>query len=184
MKKFIFSICLLLSFSLSGWSQVPDNKILWDENRPLEWKDFQAAPNPNNPFYANTNTGISYSWSFRASGDELEFVYDVYSFFLPENSWMRSGKGSENLLAHEQLHFDITELHARKLRKKLKEFDPTSVKDLKKTLGEMYRRMEAERKAMQEKFDADTDHSIRANVQLEWQKRIQQEMSALEDFSS
>ena len=182
MKNGIFWTLCLLSFS--AWSQLPDHKILWKASQPLEWKDFEGKPESGHPFQASTSTAITYSWSLKTRGEEIIFGYEVYSFFLPEGSWFRPGSTSGNLLAHEQLHFDITELHARKLRKKLKDFDPKVVKDVKKVLGDLYHETEAGRKAMQEQFDRETDHSQRENVQTEWQKKIAAELAALEGFSS
>ena len=182
MKNGFFLV--LLSFSLSGWAQMPEEKIFWDTSAPLKWENFEGVPNPDNSFHANANSGISYSWSFKSSGKEVNFAYEVQSFFLPKGSWVKPGKTSAELLAHEQLHFDITELYARKLRKKLKEFDPEKVKDIKQYLRDLYQTLETERKVMQEKYDLETGHSQQESRQQEWQKKVQAEMAALKEFSS
>ena len=182
MKNGLFWVLLILSLSVR--SQVVEMKLMWEEAKPLTWADFQGTPNPNNPFQANTNSGISYSWSFKASGDEVTFASEVFCFFLPKGSWVRPGKASTNLLAHEQLHFDITELHARKLRKELENFTAVGSKDMKKLLGDIYKKIDAERKLMQERYDRETDHSQKEKVQEEWQQKIEAELAALEEFSS
>lgn len=163
--------------------QKSENKLFWEAGRTLEWSDFKASPDPASSFQANTNSGISYSWSFRESGDEVDFAYEVYSFFIPEGSWVKNGKASSNLLAHEQLHFDITELHARKLRKELKKFNATGSKDMKKALADIYQKIDAERKAMQEQYDRETNHSQRENLQKEWQEKIKEALANLEEYS-
>lgn len=97
---------------------------------------------------------------------------------------MKDGSASPNLLAHEQLHFDITELFARKLRKALTEFDFDNARNLKADLQALYRNAEQERALMQQQFDVETRHSMNEAAQLEWQKYIKEELSKLKKFSS
>lgn len=182
MKKGIFSSILFLLFGFSGFAQLTDERMPWQEE-PLKWSDFRGTPDPSNPFHANTGSGISYSYSIRTSGTETEFNYEVISYFIPQNSWVKPGKTSEHLLAHEQLHFDITELHARKLRAYLEKVDVNS-KNLKKELESLYRQTEKERAEMQKKFDMETRHSQNRELQAGWQEIIREELQKLKDFSS
>lgn len=73
MKKSIFSVVLLMFAVVKGFSQMPNNKMAWKE-QPLTWADFNGAVEPGNLFDANTNSGISYSWSLRTSEKETEFI--------------------------------------------------------------------------------------------------------------
>lgn len=154
----------------------------WEANA-LTWEDFKAAPDPNSPFTANTSSGISYSWSLKTSILGKEYQYEVLSFFNPDRSWVKNS-GSAHLLAHEQLHFDITELCARKLRKALAEFDFRKTRNVKSELQDLYKKMEAERAAMQKKFDMETRHSMEEAAQLKWQQFVTQELQKFEDFAS
>lgn len=154
----------------------------WEENA-LTWEDFQAPPDPNSPFTANTSSGISYSWSLKTSNLGKEYQFEVFSFFNPERSWVKN-TGSAHLLAHEQLHFDITELYARKLRKALAEFDFNKSKNVKVELQNIYKKLETERAAMQKKFDVETRHSMEEAAQFEWQQLVTEELKKFEDFSS
>ena len=158
-------------------------RIGWKEEA-LSWKDFKAAPDPDSPFSANTSSGISYSWSMKSSATGKEYSYEVTSFFIPQKSWVKGGKTSKNLLAHEQLHFDITELHARKLRKALAEFDFQNSREVKAALQEIYKKAELKRAVTQKKFDAETRHSMDEAAQLKWQKFVAEELKKLEEFSS
>lgn len=183
MKKGIFGCILFLMVSVVVNAQLPENSMSWQEDL-LEWSDFRGKPQLHNSFHANTTSGISYSWSLKTSEEGKEFVFSVESYFFPEGSWVKPGKTSENLLAHEQLHFDITELHARKLRSQLQEFNPEKVKDIKKALREIYQKIEAERAHMQQKFDVETRHSQNAEAQLKWQEVVRLELGKYEEFSS
>ena len=183
-RKSIFSglICLMIALG-SRAQQMPENKHLWRE-QPLQWEDFQGTPEAGNPFHANTSSGLSYGWSLKTSIAGSELDYKVESFFNPDLSWVKPGSESLHLLAHEQLHFDITELHARKLRAAMEKFDVGKVKDVKQTLKSLYQKIEAERREMQERFDAETKHSQEEEMQMEWQEFIEAELAKLSEFSS
>lgn len=162
---------------------MPEKRMPWN-SKPLTWDHFVGQPDPSNPFHANTSSGISYSWSMKTSGNETEFLYDIGAFFFPDESWVKHGKRTNNLLAHEQLHFDITELHARKLREAMEDFDLKKTKNVKPALQAIYQKTEAQRANMQKRFDVETRHSMDEVSQLKWQKFIQQELSKLEKFAS
>ncbi len=182
MKIPFLSSLLILLASLGAQAQVPEEKIGWEENA-LTWENFQAAPDPNSPFSANTSSGISYSWSLKTSVLGKEYQFEVESFFNPQRSWVKDSN-SVHLLAHEQLHFDITELHATKLRKAMVEFDFKKSREVKSSLQEIYKNVEKERALMQQKFDRETGHSMNKEAQLKWQILVNEELKKLEEFSS
>lgn len=183
MKKAIFSTFLFLVFGFTVQAQLPDNRIPWTTEL-LTWQDFAGNPDPSNPFHANTSSGISYSWSMKQTGQDIEFMYEVHTYFLPGESWVKPGKNSLHLLAHEQLHFDITELHGRKLRKAMEEFDLLNTREIKPALKAIYNNIETSRTNMQKTFDAETRHSNDAAAQLKWQQFIKEELEKLSEFSS
>ena len=100
---------------------IEKEKILWSESYKLSWADFQAKPNIGSGFVASTNSGISFSYSFSYSEEKGDFDLDftIQSNFYPTLSWYIASEVTENTLKHEQTHFDISELHARLLRKKI-----------------------------------------------------------------
>ena len=165
------------------FAQLPDNRVRWRE-QPLAWNDFAGEPELQNPFDANTNSGISYSWSLRTSEKGAEFLYKVDVFFYPDLSWVKPGKESPLLLAHEQLHLTITELHGRKLRKIMAEYVPDLDTDIKKVLERIYQKNETSRRQMQEKYDRETNHGQNEAAQAKWENFIEAELTKLEEFSS
>lgn len=182
-KNFLLSCFYILFLSLTVQAQMPENKVNW-RTEPLTWSDFIGEPDLSRPFHANTSSGMSYAWSMKTMDNEIELVYKVEAFFFPEESWVKGGTGSDHLLVHEQLHFDITELHARKLRKAMAEFDPMKTQNVKPTLQALYKRTEAERAHMQQRFDAETKHSTNVKAQLKWQQFVEEELKKLEQYSS
>src|SRR5687768_6828529 len=85
--------------------------ITWNEFYRLQWHDFQGEPQENSIGDAGTVVQIK----AKPYLVKKQVRYDVYALFNRKKSWARDY--SESLLAHEQLHFDIAELYARKIRK-------------------------------------------------------------------
>lgn len=156
-------------------------KITWSPDE-LTWADFKAKPVLSSPFKANVNSGFSYSWSVKAVNGKPEFVYEVKSYFYPEQSWVKDKKASKKLLAHEQLHFDISELYARKMRKALESFQPSaSVAQIKSSLNKLHTSVEKERIKTQERYDKETNHGTIPSAQEKWQKFVKSELEKLSD---
>lgn len=165
-----------------GFSQLPENKMIWQEES-LTWDDFRGTPATENLFDANTNSGISYSWSLRSSEKQTDFLFTVRTYFYPDLSWVKPEKRSSELLSHEQLHFDITELHARKLKKAMKYYKLPEQHKIKKELEKIYRDVEFSRKQMQELYDRETGHGQNSEAQKKWKAFINSELKKLDAFS-
>lgn len=178
MYKYFF-LFLFLS-SMSGYSQATEYKLSWDERKPLTWADFQGNPAPGTQFHASTNSGISYSWSLHRANGKDEFVYEVKSNFYPNLSWVKGGTDNPHLLAHEQLHFDISELHARKFRKAIKEYRISD--NIKQELREIYYDIESQRQEMQNRYDEESQHSMKKDVEATWQAFVKQELKKYSRF--
>jgi len=114
-----FTIILFLSFPINNGFV---GKFSYAERSKLDWSDFRGRPEMNSTFDASVNTGITYQWSYGKDKGDIELNYQVDSFCYPSLSWVKRGQMSDHLLFHEQLHFDISELHARIMRKRLKEY--------------------------------------------------------------
>lgn len=175
---------LILSGIFSSYAQETGNKIYWQED-PLTWKDFQAVPVKSSSYQANTNAGLSFSWGIRSENGSVELHYEVLSYFNPHLSWVVPASRNDYLLKHEQLHFDITELHARKLRRELANISVEKLgKNAKEVLNAYYEKMEKQRDFMQKKYDRETNHSINQEAEAKWQKFIRTEMNKLRDYQA
>ncbi len=168
---------LLLAF-LFFFILTPQNdseKIFWQESQKLTWDDFRGKPIRSASFVASTNTGISFQYSYSIQNGDINVEYFVESFFNPEGSWYLPERVTPYILRHEQAHFDISELHARILRKNLygKEFS----KRIKSEIESIYQKVEQQRRAMQTKFDAETDHSRNEKKEVEWENYIAKQLA-------
>ena len=170
---------LLLFFSSEAISQTQTEKITWRQNHRLSWNDFKAEPKSRMPFSANTNSGFSFGWGY---ADDSGLTYEVKANFYPLKSWVKPGSKSNYLLRHEQLHFDISELYARKLRAALDQYVPG--RNLKRDLDRIYNQIEKGRQQLQQRFDRETSHSQNKEAEEFWQQFIKEELQKLSKFSS
>lgn len=171
---------LLAIFSIFFLPQKHSEKIPWRENQKLSWEDFQGTPVRSAGFVASTGTGIDFKFSFVIEGKDVKVTYTVESFFNPQQSWYIPEKVSQNVLNHEQAHFDISELHAGILRKNLDKRKFT--KNVKNEIESIFLKVEAQRKAMQKKFDAETDHSRNVEKEKIWEEKIAKQLAEHEPW--
>ncbi|MAN59996.1 MAG: DUF922 domain-containing protein [Flavobacteriaceae bacterium] len=153
-------------------------KMVWKEDRKLSWRDFKATPQPVSGYVASTHSGISFSYSLRGNGNSVSVDYTVTSNFYPNLSWYQRKQVNAFILAHEQTHFDISELHARILRKKMSEFHFKL--DSKEAIETMYAEVEAQRRVFQQRYDLETDHSRNEQAELNWRAEVANQLRQYE----
>jgi len=173
----VFFLIVLSSFSSENFlNQVSNDeeKMEWSATKPLTWSDFRGRPNPVADFVASTNSGMSFTFSYTVRNGRRKINFEVKSYFYPNSSWYLKEDVSPYILKHEQTHFDISELHAQKLRNRLD--IATFSENLKPEIEAIYRKVEEERKAMQDIFDKESDHSKNKVGEAKWERYIAQEL--------
>lgn len=159
-----------------------DKELPWREGFRLTYSNFEAIPNKNHPYAAITYSGMSYGFNAEVVNGKVAVDYNVECFFVANKSWMKMHLADENLLAHEQLHFDITELFARKLRKRFSEM--TFTENVKREMREAYEKCHENKKAYQNRYDEETNHSKKRIQQSKWEAKVAMELDALKEFTS
>lgn len=151
--------------------------ISWSE-RKLTWNDFKGAPPISDRVAATTASGISYRFSTLSTTSKvLKVQFEVSTHFYPNESWYKPELCNDLILSHEQLHFDISELFARKLRKELAEATFTR-ENVKTKVKAIYNRNNRELSVFQNRYDSETNFSRNRENQLLWNAKIKK---ALED---
>ncbi len=173
MIKVVVVICCLLTF------QKDTAVISWTQSYKLSWKDFQGESNSFSRAAAVTASGITFEYSIKqANGDVVSFTTDVKAHFYPEESWYKSKLADDHILGHEQLHYDITELFARKFRQDIYMLKPEN--GIVKKLKALHKTINKELNSMQNLYDAETNYSINAKEQIRWHAYVSKK---LEEFS-
>ena len=169
---FFVGFITLLSFSF-----VKDYFILWQENKKLKIQDFKAENkdtikvNRQQFLGAISAIRIEYS-SFQRNKNSVP-DFSIKTYFDPNESWMLLK--NDYVLQHEQIHFDLTELYARKMRKSVESLRQKNVTNIS-----IYRKKIQHWNVMKEKasnqFDADNqDYYIKIGQKILFQKNPKQE---------
>ncbi len=157
--------------------------INWKDDRKLNWSDFKAMPDPNSDAVALTASGLTFLFSIEtAEGVPSKLETTVVCSFYPEKSWYKKSRANDYILRHEQMHFNITELHARKFRQQIEQL--TLSRDIKSKLGDLYSSINQAMGEMQNRYDIETKHSINKTKQQEWEAYIISELKQLESYKS
>ena len=155
--------------------------ISWSEDYKLTWQDFNARPENIGSAVATTASGITFGFSIKESnGKVVDFTTNVKAHFYPNHSWYKKDYATNHVLVHEQLHFDITELHARKFRQRIKSLPRSN--DIKQKLKNLHKTIEKELAEMQNLYDSQTNFSREKENQLKWQLHIESELQKLSNF--
>ena len=173
--------------------------IDWSAERRLTKLDFQGRV----PAQAGNS---SMSWLHIEASWECvigELMATARATFDPSRSWWRTTYGNvwgnagertsatqaqsqarrnvmmmdAQLLDHEQLHFDLAELAARRIRKRFEEFkdachDPGGTEPIQAMVAEIDQELQEE----QTQYDRETSHGINVRVQDQWSRRIRKQL--------
>ena len=168
--------------------KVPDIKkheveIEWSKTRKLTWNDFKAKPELSSKdcIAATTYCGFGFETNKVTLFDKVKLktrnVFECY------RSWVRPESTSNSLvLEHEQLHFDLSEVYARLLRKKIDEKKYSSL-SLVKNSNLVFKEVFSQFLRRQELYDIETDHGRDLLKQKMWQKTIENELLELDNYN-
>jgi len=177
MKSILRIIITVFLFApLPGFAQ-NEQFIEWSSVKRLTWDDYLAKPSSTSDAAAITSTALGVE--YRLKNNIL--AYTITCRFSKTNSWGRHK--TDYILRHEQGHFDITELFARKLAKELKEYKFNSHK-YQDDVSKIYKKVMGEKEQYQNKYDKETDFSRNKEQQAEWLQKIKDELDDLEEFAN
>jgi predicted secreted Zn-dependent protease len=157
--SFILLVFVLVAFR-------PDARIPWRADSRLKWSDFKGSP----PAGATNAAITSYHINMNMGYDSRKgFRYQVDCSFDQNRSW---GKvRTDDVLRHEQGHFDIGEIYARKLRRRLSQFT-YNPRTANRELTRIYDSITLACSKFQDVYDEETDFSRNAAQQKKWIGRI------------
>lgn len=152
--------------------------IRWNSQRLLTSANFQGETDKR-PFQAGTYTGIRQfvrisPWTGKATLT-IECIFDCrLSYFKPSDA-------DSFVLAHEQVHFDIAEVYARKLRKMIRE-DFRTYDEYTEKRSEVFGGIQKELFRKQDEYDAEVYSDI--SMQQKWNEWVRNELRQLDAYSS
>jgi hypothetical protein len=149
--------------------------IVWEPDARLTINDFKGEIE-NRPFDAAT---YSYIGIEVLPITNRTFGVKTYAMFERKKSYFKPLADSINLLEHEQLHFDIAEIFARKL---IKEIDDniSSYKELEQTHTELLNKVTDQMALFQDKYDSEVYQN--PELQANWNEVVKLTLDSLNDY--
>ena len=176
MKRLFPLLLFFVSFTAAQAQEAGDDILTWSKDRKLTWSDYKASPNPKSDAAATTSTSLSIDYHIK----DGQFSYTIRSWFSRTKSWGRNK--TAYILSHEQGHFDIAEVYARKLHQRMSAYR-FSKHTYQKELDRIYKEVADEKAAVQQQYDRETRHSIDEEKQAEWLKKISRMLEELKDYA-
>lgn len=150
--------------------------ILWTSHTQITWSDFQGVPpNEKGLKLAVSSVKIVVEGVEYYEGETPNYV--VMSYFNKKRSW--SVTTSEKSLLHERLHFDITEIYSRKIRRTIKNLKDEGEKD-ENVYKEAYRKLLKDHGEAQDRYDKEV--YFNKVKQQEWVDNFHKELEELKDY--
>jgi hypothetical protein len=156
--------------------------VPWSATRRLSWTDFQGIA----PTRGDEGALTAYSLFHGAACTGRAFEFRVIAAFLPRQSWVRPAvlvnpTTSARTLRHEQTHFDLSEVHARRMRRYFAELTQPCLKTTEE-LDALAQRFVREEGAAQRKYDDETSHGRVTKKQAEWETEVGRQLASLGRF--
>jgi hypothetical protein len=171
---------LLFCIGLANGQRVNSDSICWQKSYKLKWSDF-TGKKPATSLVWHT-AGCAASIYAKGCIDKGIPNYRITNYFIKSLSWVTDSL-SKGGLEHEQLHFDIAELYARKIRKAIEELRKKKLKRYS-NYEQVINRLLDEREAMDVKYDKETFHSMDLDKQKEWSNVIIAALEELKRYAS
>lgn len=174
--KYVFLILFLIpSYLLS-------QRIEWKEERKLVWSNFKSNKNNQHgkDIVAYTHCGWVYS-VVKSSNPKGAAKVNIETIFNEDKSWKDDTRITDYVLNHEQKHFDIAEIYARKIRKEIISKIKTSG-DYDRYFQTIYNRILKDYRNFQALYDGVTEHGMNKEKQSEYNAIISNELEQLKDY--
>jgi|WetSurMetagenome_2_1015567.scaffolds.fasta_scaffold71461_1 hypothetical protein len=157
----------------------PSDIVRWSDTTRISWDDFMGTPP------ANTNLGseliVQTPVEFQPPTYFDSVVVRVDCYLERNKSWVIKSKAKKQLLAYNQILFEIYEVSARNLRKILAETN-FHVKD---PVG-VFNRIRSEHDTALEKtisqYNTETEKGEKTKKVMEWAEKMARELNVLEEF--
>lgn len=170
MRTRILFLLLVLSICSRGVpAQGSLSSIEWGQ--PIAYEDFEATPSKSDTAAANISVTILLGYSKTKSG---ALKFKVVAVMEKNESWIKEEFRKHHILKHEQGHFDIAHIYAKRLETTLRQKHYTG-NDIA-ALNTIYDRFLEEMHVLQMRYDRETKGGWDALAQSKWRRFIDGEV--------
>jgi len=173
MKTFLFLLILIPNLSFSQKEKIK----YWSEKDTLQFEDFKGK-HDNPKFGALSYLSLKLE-NIGITNDKI----NVMAIFNTKKSFIMAIH-SNYVLKHEQIHFDITELFARKIRKELLVYYKNNFNLDIKVSYDIYKRQIKKYDLYEHEYDNETNYGRNIEQQSKWNRKIQKELEKYKEYSN
>jgi hypothetical protein len=169
-------LALIVAVWAAGCDQTRSPIKEWQPGNRLTWGDFAAAPPDDARHDAETATGITQSrWTCDRG---WLAVVGARAYFNRTASFVLADKADDELLQHEQGHFDLTELYARQLRERIRAIRCANLEPaaMQAAVDVAVRDVDLGFMAESERYDRETEHGRDRASQQEWNQHLRERL--------
>jgi hypothetical protein len=176
-SKLYYAVSLIFcSIFLISFDAPKQNIIVWNSDYLLKWEDFKGKPQESK-YSAAANVGVDTEFSYQ----NLQLKLKIQAVFDKKLSWVKKKDKNDLILSHEQGHFDIAEIFARRLKIEILNAD-LNEKNFQKQLSSLINKNTTELGKQQKLYDKETNHHINKIEQKKWDDWIKEELQKTEKF--
>lgn len=176
--KLLFGLLITL---LSCFPATAQQVIISGEegNRPLKWSDFTGRPDQSSPHSAQCYWNIRWQYGGTEKKDGKTIVKDfkVILELDPKKTWRKKGKETDELLQHEQGHFNNGLLCQKELLERVNtnQFSTANANaEIQQLVNEVLKKYQQQENT----YDKETDHSKNKEGQQKWDLFFEKALSA------
>ena len=189
MKKYvIFTLIIIYSLGLTGQVNFHTNTdttvikhsdmdlIYWSATSKLKWDDFKSNVYTNKEHLSASTVTIDAN----CDCDQGMYLWKAEALFSKSRSWVKNGKSTDYVLQHEQNHFNLTEIYARKIRKECVLYSNpcANLEKLKSIIDGLKEKYDKE----QLRYDLETKHGGNKTAQKKWEDDIKKQLKELDAY--
>ncbi len=144
-------------------------------NYSISWSDF--TPQSSRPHGSDedafTKSIYHHNYNYERNGNAVTISSaDVTISMVTSQCWVVSAQSTNDLLQHEQGHYDITALGAREFYNALLQLTAISVHALQTSIAHLHSRCQQKINSANRRYDTQTAHSQNTTVQQTWNRQI------------
>ncbi|MBD3582198.1 hypothetical protein [Flavobacterium selenitireducens] len=182
MYKILFAALCIVFVSnepRSYFDSMPQDidKIPWSSTKKLTWPDFQGVPDTARSNLAAMSTVVVEISDGHWEGDIPKFKIGTY--FIKSKSWTTTN--DNYTLNHEQVHFDLHELYARKIRKAFDSLNRKKVSEVP-SYQKVYNRYLEEATARHYRYDSEANFN--EIKQQQWSRQVQSDIQQTKQYEA
>jgi|GEM_PF-342927 len=152
-----------------------DTIVHYASSRPLTWADFKGRPSILSRWAAQVFTSFGFEARSTIKNRVVELHVRVSVWLDKTISWGRPDSKNDYVLAHEQLHFDITQIIGQRFKKKVQNM-LFSTDDYSSEIQYQYLEFYRDLAQLQQQYDAETNHGLDQAAQSRWSEKVKKEL--------